>query len=412
MSPEAEDRSIGGHSYRLPAHQTEVYAHDFERDFDLLRERSAVIRATFPFGGDGWVVTRYEETRAALGDPRLSLEQATKGDYPRTRASEGRGPAAASFGFMDPPEHTRHRGVLTRHFTVARVAALRPMAEEVVRGSFDEFEMSGNPADIGHFVGELVPVKVLCGLLGVPVSESDRFLSAAHPIAHGAIDVVADGERHLESLRTYFRELVDRRRVAPGDDLISAMLSDPAAQEIWSEAEFDGVGVVLLLAGHDATASMLAGIINWLAHDEETFAYLAADQRRIPAAVEEFLRLLPTGLAGPRTRIATDDMVLGGVEIRKGEAVQAVPHAANLDPRAFSEPDRFVADRRPNPHVAFGFGPHGCPGSHLARMEIDVVLRELFSRYRKLTPVALDPAWRRRMPLRGGIDVLVHWDGV
>jgi cytochrome P450 len=395
--------------YRLPINQNEISAHDFESDFAQLRGDGALVRATFPFGGEGWVVTRYDEAKSVLADNRFSLQQATLGDYPRTRATEGRGPAAASFGFMDPPEHTRHRAVLTKHLTVKRVVALRPATEAIVDSCLDRFEQAGQGADLGEMVGQRVPVMVLCHMLGSDVSEAERFLTAAHQIGHGQVSDVERGKEMLTELQEYFTELVARRRNDPGDDLISTLLKDRDAGSVWSDAEFDGVGVILLLAGHDATATILNGALNWLVHDSETFQLLRNEPARIPQAIEEFLRFLPAGLAGPRTRIALERVEIGGIVVEKGDAIQVVPHSANLDERIFDDATSLDLSRNPNPHLAFGFGPHGCPGSQLARMEIDVAIRRVLSRYERLEPEVPTDSWKYAVPLRGATRINARW---
>jgi len=266
---------MGDVAYRLPIRQDTLRAIDIEADFRKLRRRGELVRAEFPFGGEGWIATTYDDLKAVLGDDRFSVaEAARRGDHARIRANEGGPGMKPSFPVMDPPEHSVHRAVLTKHLTVRRVQALKPDTERMILDSLEQVEQAGSPADFVAGFSRLVPVRVICHLLGIPIEESPRFLEIAYPIANATITDVEEGRRKLAELDAYFGELVERRRREPVDDLISALLRDTETGEIWSTDELNGVGMLLLLAGHDATASILGGILHRLAHDRETFERL------------------------------------------------------------------------------------------------------------------------------------------
>jgi nocardicin N-oxygenase len=402
---------MGDAAYRLPIRQDTIRARDIEADFAELRRSGRLVRAEFPFGGEGWIATTYDDLKAVLGDERFSVaEAARRGDHARIRANEGGPGMRPSFPVMDPPEHSAHRAVLTKHLTVRRVQALKPDTERMIRESLDAVERSGSPADFVAGFARLVPVRVICDLLGIPIEESPRFLEIAYPIANATITDVEEGRRKLAELDAYFSELVQRRRRDPGDDLISALLHDTETGEVWSPEELNGVGMLLLLAGHDATASILGGILHWLAHDRATFERLKAAPEAIPRAFDEFVRVLPAGLAGTKSRIALEDVQVGAVTVRAGEVVLPIVHSANYDERVFAEPDRLDLFRsNETPHVAFGFGPHGCAGQQLARMEIGAAVRAVVERYRRFDAADAGSDWRSTILLRGPAVLDVRW---
>jgi nocardicin N-oxygenase len=160
--------------------------------------------------------------------------------------------------------------------------------------------------------------------------------------------------------------------------------------------------MVLLMAGHDATGAMLGGIIEWLSHDKDLFDRLRNRPEDFPRAFEEFMRFIPAGLAGTRTRIAYDDVQIGDVLIKKGDSVLPIVHAANFDPAVFPDPMSFDLEREPSiPHVGFGHGAHACVGQQLARMQIDVAIKAILRRYSSLTNTNTDPDWASGRLLRG-----------
>lgn len=395
--------------YQLPVRQDELRAVDIERDFAALRKQGGLVRAEFPFGGEGWIATSYDDLKLVLGDARFSVaEPARRGDHARIRANEGGPGMKPSFPIMDPPQHAAHRAVLTKHLTVRRVQALKPATEVLVAESLDAFEASGSPADIVPGFSRMVPVKVICDLLGIPIEEAPRFLEIAYPIANAQVKSVEEGRQKLEQLDAFFTELVNRRRADPGDDLISALLQDSLT--VWAPDELNGVGTLLLLAGHDATSSILGGILFWLAHDRATFDLLKANPDFIPQAFDEFVRILPAGLAGTKSRIAMEDVEVGGVLVRAGDVVLPIVHSANFDEAVFRSPEELDLMRAgQGPHVGFGFGPHGCAGQQLARMEIGVAVRAVVERYSVFEATDGTDGWRERILLRGPASLEINW---
>lgn len=396
----------------LPARQDIALTVPLEKAYrDANRAPARAVRAEFPFGGEGWIITKYEDVKEVLSDPRFGLEIVkTLGDHPRIRQIELGPPFPPSFNEYDGPKHAEKRQMLMKHLTVKRVRALIPATEAIVAAQLDEMETVGNPVDVAEHFARLVPVLVFGHLLGIPREEHPRFLGEAQQFGNARASSPEEAAKGLLVLKAYFKELVARRRENPGDDLISALIADTETLGRWTESELDAIGMVLLMAGHDATAAMLGGTLEWLSHGPELYARLRADPDSFPRAFEEFLRFIPAGLAGTRTRIALEDVDLDGVTIRKGESVLAIVHAANFDDAVYPDPDRLDVDRPVGePHVAFGHGPHACVGQQLARMEIQVAVKAVLARYPSFTNTDTDPDWATRRLLRGPASVNVRW---
>ena len=394
--------------YPLPIRQDELLALPLERDFAELRATSPLVRAVFPFGGEGWIALGYNEVKIVLSDPRFSVAEAIRGDYPRIRISEGGPPFPSTFFQMDAPDHAKRRGVLMKHLTVKRARAMRPAIEKIVGDLLDAMERVGAPADLVALFANEVPVHVLCHLLGIPVEERNRFIDEARPLINLHISDPSEVVRIIGSLTGYFGELVERKRAEPADDLLSALVHDTELSGLWSIEDLHGVGVMLLLVGHDATSAILSGILYWLIHQPQTYQRLRDQPDTIPRAFEEFVRFLPAGFDS-RSRIAMEDVTIGGITIAAGEAVLPILHSANFDETAFENAAELDLDREPRNHVGFGYGPHLCAGSQLARVEIDVAMRAILQRFERLEAATPDPRWREQILLRGPKSMPVTW---
>lgn len=180
---------------------------------------------------------------------------------------------------------------------------------------------------------------------------------------------------------------------------------------LWSEDELRSLGTTLLLAAHDATGVMLNGQLEWLSHEPELYARLQREPESFARAFEELLRLVSVGTSAPRGRIALQDAELGGVTIKAGDAIAGNLLAANTDPAVYSNPLVFDMDRASTlPHVAFGVGPHACPGMHLARMEITLALQEILRRYKTFENVEQPENWLPTRLCKGAPEVIVKWE--
>lgn len=396
--------------YPMQSRQDTIVADELDEQLRSLRhEYGPVVPAIMPFGeGRAWIAIGYEEIKQVMSDDRFVVWKHRGNNYPRLRFNEGhKPPFRMAFDKMDGPEQVARRRVLARHLSVKRVMGMRDESRNKIESFLDDFANIGQGADMMTQFVERVPLAIISDLLGVPDDETDIFLEAALDHMNGRITSEEQANEHITRVNDYFDHLVARRRDEPGDDLISALMNDVDGG-IWDDEELGGVGFVLLTAGHDSTASIIGGILYWLAHDPERFQYLKENREIIPRAIEEFLRLVPAG-TGTRVRIATEDVEIGGVTVRKDEGIHPVVHPGNYDETVFENPRQLDFEREGNMHLRFGFGSHACPGSQLARMEIREVLGAVLDRFATLE--ATEPAenWRGEMLMRGPKSLNVKW---
>lgn len=337
----------------------------------------AVVRAEMPDGSLAWLVGGYPEARQVATDPRFSRARAV---------AEGRGVqgfeifAAASINGMDPPELTRIRKLVSSAFTARRVEALRPRVALIVNGLLEDMQTGPQPADLVSTFALPLPVRVICEMLGVPEADMEQFHVWSDTVLG---DWVRDGDvvmAALVEMYEYFGRLVELKRAQPADDLMTALIAARDASDRLSEQELTTLGCTLLMGGHETTANQISlSLLTLLCHPAE-LARLVADPALIPAAVEELLRFVVLGGALPPARVATEDVELGGVTIRAGEAVLPMYATANRDPAEFSDPDRLDVGRNVGAHLAFGAGAHHCVGAQLARLELQEAFRGLLGR--------------------------------
>ena len=336
------------------------------------REAGPVKRIVLPSGAEAWLVTRYDDVRRLLREPALSSD-ATRPGYPRFGAAVETPPLNRTFIGVDEPEHGRLRRMVAAEFTVAATRRAMPMIEEVAGECAGRFGAGPSPQDLVHGYALPVASGVICRVLGVPYECHDEFEHLTAVLTDGEKsdqDKLAAGRGITELLRG----LVRQRAAEPQDDLISRLTTGPVATGELAEQEAIHNLVLLLGAGHDTSASMLA---------LGAYSLLTAPVRKAELsdeAVDELLRfhtIVQLGLA----RVATADVTAGGRVIRAGEGVVLSLQTANRDPARFADPDRLDLERaNARQHLAFGFGPHQCIGHLLARATLAVALPRLFHR--------------------------------
>ncbi|KOU56813.1 oxygenase [Streptomyces sp. MMG1533] len=362
----------------LPMRRTTLL--DPPPEYAELRERSPISRIALWGGNTPWLVTRHEEARAVLADARFSSENVREG-FPGLQPTPPPRSPGQLFA-MDPPDHTRLRRMLIPDFTFRRVEELRPAIRHLTDRLIDDLAAKGPTADlVEHFTLPL-PLLVICELLGVPYAE--REFIHRHAAAFATVSAGPEAMRAgWAALFGYLSELLAAKTADPGDDLLSRLATERVATGEASAAEAAGMAVMLLIAGHETTASMLSlGVVTLLSHPEQ-LAALRADPELVPGAVEELLRHLTVVHIGIR-RIATEDVELGGVTVRAGEGVVVALQAANRDPRVFPYPDAFDITRDAQQHLTFSHGLHHCLGQSLARAELQIALPALFHRLPEL----------------------------
>jgi len=373
--------------------------HPFDPPAELRRLRAGrpINRLAFPDGHLGWLVTGHAAARQVLSDPRFSARQELRHFPVRLPLiTEQRGPARPGwFVRMDPPDHTRLRRLLTGQFTVRRMRQLTPRIEAIAREHLDGMERQGPPADLVQAYALPIPSLVICELLGVPYAEREHFQrQTATLLRLGATKEQFMGA--LTELGQYLYKLALAKRAAPTDDLLGGL----AAGGELTDEELAGVAMLLLIAGHETTANMLAlGVYALLQHPDQ-LAALRADPTLMPGAVEELLRYLSiihTGL----TRVALRDVTIEGEEVATGETVVVALAEANRDGGHFGAPDALEVARSATGHLAFGHGVHQCLGQQLARIEMRIGYTALLERFPTLR-LAAPPA---QVPMRSDMAV-------
>lgn len=330
-----------------------------------------------------WVISRYADCRALLFDPRLRSDSRSlglEGPTPFGGALLERRP----FLFLDPPDHTRLRQLASKAFTPRMVAALRPRIESLVDSLVGQVLEAGEIDMLRYFATPL-PVMVIGELLGLPTADrsllgdwsADLALSLEPDYLQSA-DEIARCRRSADEFATYLRTLMDVRRRRPGDDLLSSLVAVEEAGDTLTEDEVVSTVMLLALAGHETTAHLVAGSLHLLLRRPDVMALLRHDLGLLSTGVDEFARVLsPVQLTG---RVVAEPIELDGSRLEPGSFVLLLLAAANADPAAFDRPDEVDVRRSPNPHLAFGFGPHHCLGATLARTEVEIALRALLQR--------------------------------
>ncbi|MCQ4209139.1 cytochrome P450 [Streptomyces longispororuber] len=380
--------------------QCPMYAH--------LREEDPVAQVRMPSGDRAFLLTRYEDVRTALSDPRFSRAATLEPGAPRLAAAPQNFKSLLN---MDPPEHTRVRKLVSREFTARRVAALRPRIQEHTDALLDAMAELEQPVDLVPALAFQLPVTVICELLGVPFEDRDDF--AAWSRVFLATTSVSKEEMLASqiALRTYLAELVAAKRENPGDDLLSALVSihDEDGDRL-QEEELIFLGISLLVAGHETTVNQIANSVVALLTHPEQLERLRKDPDLINSAVEELLRLHPPGNEA-LLRITLEDVELGDVTIPKGSAVLPSLSAANRDVRQYENPDSIDFDRPANPHFAFSHGTHYCIGSGLARAELQIAIGSLIERFPTLRLAVAEDELRRPegMLVHGIASLPVTW---
>lgn len=311
------------------------------------------------------------------------------------------------FLFLDPPDHTRLRKLVSKAFAPKVVTALQPEISALVDGLLDPIADKGAFNVVDDFAYPL-PVSVICRLLGVPLDDESKFSHASGVLAQSLdpfstitgvpAEVVAERQQAGAWLREYFHALIDRRRSKPGDDLLSGLIEVEESGDQLTEEEIVSTCILLLIAGHETTVNLIGNAVLATLHNPVHWTALAADPGRAPLIVEETLRYdPPVQLVG---RVAAADMTIGGVDVPAGGIMMLLLAAAQRDPAEFDRPDTFNPDRRALRHLGFGRGVHYCLGAPLARLEAGVALSALTARFPKARPAG-EPQYKANVTLRG-----------
>ena len=358
----------------FPFHRTSVT--DIPLDYIELRANNPVAKVILPTGDTGYVVSRYEDVRMVLSDPRFSRAETILPNVPKLSAVDF--PAGSLFT-LDPPHHTRLRKLVSDEFTPRRIQNLVPHIQKITDDLLDRLAVDQQPVDINLALAFPLPVIVICELLGVPLTDREHF----RRWADASISLTADPTEALsrqKEMVTYFSKLIERKRVEGGGDLLSALIVAHDEDGKLSQMELIVMAMSLLVAGFETTGSVIGtGVLTLLRHPDRV-QKLLKEPGHIDVLVEELLRLNPIGDGGP-VRITLEEVNIAGVTLSKGSLVIASVSSGNFDHHQFDQPKTLNTDRNHNRHLAFGHGIHYCLGASLARAELRIVISTLFQRF-------------------------------
>jgi cytochrome P450 len=321
-----------------------------------------------------WLAAHYEDVQSILLDPRTFSSQRTL--KPDGSVDEVAGTSVLG---LDPPRHRHLRQLLAQAFTHKHVAQLEPRIEALTDRLLDAMQ-AGTTVNIVDALAFPLPITVIAELLGVPLEDIGQFRAWSNELFSSDYAI---RDRTFGIFAQYFDGLIERRRAAPRDDLISALLEAQVDGERLSQRDITGACTLLLLAGHETTASLIPLMLWCLDENPGARADLARNPELLAGAIEESLRMRAVVHYLPR--VVSEDVEFAGSRLRAGDLVLPLFAAANLDPRQFPEPDRFDLRRTPNRHFGFGHGIHFCLGASLARLETSIAVSRLLQRFPNLT---------------------------
>jgi cytochrome P450 len=385
--------------------------HDPYPFYRELQERAPVLRSSLGFV----VLTRYADCLATLRNPRLGrgAKGRATGELPQvavmgtTLDEETRAQfyarAGSSMLFADPPDHTRLRGLVSRAFTPQRVARLRPAVERLVAEQLDSLPVD-EEVDVMTALAFPLPVAVIGELVGVPPADRAGFQPLVRAAAAGVepaadADTLVGGIEAYDEMSGYFTDLLAARRKEPADDLLTALAHARESDDALLDREIVGTAILLFAAGFETTTNLIGnGLLALLQHPDQLRRW-REDPSLSEPGVEEILRYDSPVQINMRTALEAAEVA--GEGLARGEIVIMFQGAANRDPERFDDPDTFDVGRAGNAPLSFGWGAHHCIGAALARLEGQLLFRELLERFASIELLVDEPEWRSTLTLRG-----------
>ena len=353
-----------------------------------------------------WVVTRYADVVSVF--QKFSADRTPTPERLASMGMEQLSPIARvmvkQMLFLDPPQHSRIRGLAAVAFTPRRVERLRSRIQEITDDLIDRVEGQGE-MEMMEALANPLPAIVTAGLLGVPIQDHERLKIWSQDFAEVLGNFQHNPDRaarvlsSLEEMTAYFRDAVQRQAIEPTEGLVNALTTAEVDGDRLTEDEVIANVIVTMVGGQETTTNLIGNGLLTLLRNPDELNRLHAEPSLIPSAVEELLRY--ESPSQHTARLAPTDIELGGRLIRKSQAVIAVMGAANRDPERFSDPDRLDLAREDNRHVAFGWASHFCFGAPLARIEGQIAFATLL---RRMPGLRLQPGpitWRQNLGLRG-----------
>ncbi|MFJ7151781.1 cytochrome P450 [Streptomyces sp. NPDC100445] len=376
---------------------------------EVLREEP-VTRIKLPYGeGHAWLVTRYEDIRFVTSDPRFSREQVVGRDVTSMRP-EPVASQTAGLQYIDPPRHNRLRRVVARAFTGKSMQRLRPLAELRATELLDAMEDAGAPADLMEHLHGPFPIAVIRDFLGVDEKDWHRWAETGEALLSAGAESKERAAQVARANRARIAELIRRRRAEPREDLAGVLAQAVEADEITEDEAISLATAVQVSGGHavrNNSGSMMYALLTHPGHLDR----LRREPELLPRAVDELFRYVPhrNGVGIPR--IAVEDVTVGGELIRAGEVVYNAYVVANRDPEVFPDPDALDFDRENRAHLAFGHGPHHCLAAVMARMEAEVMIGTVLTRFPgiRLAVPPQEVEFQRQGLIRGPRTLPVTW---
>src|SRR4051812_22926774 len=394
-----------------------MLTNDFAQDpypvLERVRADQPVARLGMPNGGRAWVITRYEDAKAAFNDPRMSRDINVHYELMSKQLGRTVTPPpeqANHLANLEPPRHTPLRRAISFAFTPKRADAMRPRIAELADELLDRIADRGR-ADLMSGFAIPLPVMTIAELMGAPASRWQDFIRWSNAQRDFSPLDAADGElqRNVDELSTFMTDLIAEKTANPGDDLMSALIhADPERR--LTHTEILSTGFALMSGGNDTTAAMLGGVLNTLLTHPDERKRITGEPGGWTGAMDE---LIPYVTPTPNAlhRVTTEPVEIGGVTIPAGEVVIISFLGANHDERVFECPEKLDIERPKPAHLSFGFGIHYCSGAHLAKVITEVGTQRLFDRFPSIR-LAVDPAkvrYQMNILVRSVVELPVEW---
>ncbi|WP_406051740.1 cytochrome P450 [Kribbella sp. NBC_00889] len=350
--------------------------------FAELAAKGPLTHLTLFTGVPVWLVTGYAETRSLLAHPDV-VRSPMDGPH-RDQITAGLVNATEQHMLVvNPPDHTRLRKLVTAAFTRRRIEGLEPRIREIAAGLLDEMAAAGDGVDLVDAYSYPLPITVICELIGIPMRDREEFRRWSSVAVNATVHTPDEYIEAAGAMVGFIRDLIEEKRGAPADDLLSALIEARDGSDRLTEDELTSMIFLLLAAGHETTVNLITNGVHALLRYPDQLALLKAEPERLPAAVEEILRYDgPLQAAIPY--VAQAPIEIAGSRIEAGEVIVFALLPANRDGRKTDRPDELDITRPENAHLAFGHGIHHCLGAPLARLEGRIALGMLFDRFPNL----------------------------
>ena len=349
-----------------------------------------------------WAITKHSDicdielkNDFFINDPRTTLMDITAENYIK-EFTGGSHLLVRTLVHMDNPDHKVYRAMTQSWFSPPNLAKLKSKIEMLAKNYVDKMLEAGSECDFVRDISALYPLRVIMTILGVPPEDESLMLKLTQQLFGGNDeDMKRSEEESIDSnviadFFNYFTALTEERRKNPTDDVATVIAKAKFHGEEIGHLEAMSYYTIIATAGHDTTSSSTAGGVLALIENPDELEKLKDNPSIMPMAIDEMIRWVTPVKNFFRT--ATEDCLIGGKEIKKGDSILLVYPSGNRDEEVFYEPFKFKVDRYPNKHLAFGYGAHLCLGKHLAKMEMEILYRELLKRIEKIE-LNGEPSW-------------------